>query len=75
MKVQIKDRAGNVKVMNDRYARILSKMGRVTYLTRDMQAAPVVPEPVVLPVVVGEITTDAVKPAKRKYTRKAKADE
>lgn len=75
MKVQIKDRAGNVKVMDDRYARILSKMGRVTYLTRDMQVAPVAPQNVVLPMVAAEAPVEAVKPEKRKYTRKAKADE
>lgn len=43
MKVEVKNKFGSVKVMDDRYARILSKMGRVTYMTRDMVAAPAAP--------------------------------
>lgn len=40
MKVTIKDKRGRVKTMASAYAKILVKLGRAQYLTRDMMAAP-----------------------------------
>lgn len=41
MKIEVTDKFGRVRLMNEKVARLLQKAGRVTYLTRDMQAAPV----------------------------------
>lgn len=41
MQVKTIDRNGVEKMMEERYAKILAKMGRLTYMTRDMVAAPV----------------------------------
>jgi hypothetical protein len=41
MKVSVKDvKSGRVKSMSPRYAKILTQLGRATYLTRDMVADP-----------------------------------
>lgn len=50
MKIEVTDKFGRVRLMNEKIARILQKSGRVTYMTRDMVAAPVVPPPVHVPV-------------------------
>lgn len=41
MKIEVTDKFGRVRLMNEKVARLLQKARRVTYLTRDMQAAPV----------------------------------
>lgn len=41
MQVKTIDRQGREKTMPERYAKILQKMGRLTYQTRDMVAEPV----------------------------------
>lgn len=45
MKVRVIHKNGREEMMSRRFADILSKMGRVTYQTRDMQAEPARPEP------------------------------
>lgn len=52
MKVTVKDnKTGRERVMPKAHADLLEKLGRVTYLTRDMAAAPIAPiRPVVEPV-------------------------
>lgn len=42
-KVEFTYQAGNKKLMAENYARILQKLGRGTYQTRDMRAVPLVP--------------------------------
>lgn len=79
-KVTFNHKNGRQEVMEERYARILGGLKRGTYLTRDMQATPVVQAPAVIP---APVTTSAVESEtaadeakeqrpKRKYTRKAK---
>lgn len=85
MKVEVKDRRGVVKSMDDRYARILSKLGHVTYLTSEMRAAQptvqieaavvVPPTAVQAPSVKAQAAEAPAAPVKRKYVRKAKAKE
>lgn len=46
MKVKVIDsKTGREKEMAPRYASILNKIGRVTYMTRDMAAVPFAPAP------------------------------
>ncbi len=50
MKIEVTDRDGRVRLMNEKVARLLQKTGRITYLTRDMQAGGLtVDVPVLLP--------------------------
>lgn len=45
MKVTVVDtKTGKEKTMAPRFAKILTRMGRATYLTRDMIAVPVAPD-------------------------------
>lgn len=79
-KVTFTHKNGRQEVMEERYARILGGLKRGTYLTRDMQAAPVVqstpvtPASTALPVVEPEAAADdsTEQRPKRKYSRKAK---
>lgn len=79
MKVTIVDtKTGKEKQVAPRFAQILSKMGRATYLTRDLMAAPVAPA-LVQSVVQADATEEPEEeldgvPKKRKYTRKAKPE-
>lgn len=66
MKVDVLDRSGRVRSMDQRYARILDRLGRVTYMTRDMQAAPVRPQ---------SLVPESSEQTQKKRKRKARAEE
>lgn len=88
MKVTVKDRSGREKTMPAAHAKILVKLGRAQYLTRDMSAAPAEPiAPIEIPaepefvedvaevVLPEEVATEPEVKPKRTYTRRAKTEE
>lgn len=72
MKVTVIDKhSGKPRAMESRFARILTKLGRATYMTRDMRAA----APAAEPEPVGDKEEGEARPdGQARRPRKAKAE-